>query len=82
MVGFQLKEYKVTVSYDATTSSLGNYNNRYGAYELSLVKTGIYGGGDKSLKCPQTKICEDTNRGRGFSAISSCRLPIFCTVQR
>jgi type IX secretion system PorP/SprF family membrane protein len=52
MVGFQLQEYKVTVSYDATTSALGSYNNRYGAYELSLVKTGIYGGGDKSVKCP------------------------------
>lgn len=56
MVGFQLKDYKITVSYDATTSSLGTYNNRYGAYELSLVKTGIYGGGDKSVKCPTVKF--------------------------
>lgn len=56
MVGLQLKDYKVTVSYDATTSSLGAYNNRYGAYELSLVKAGIYGGGDKSVKCPTVKF--------------------------
>lgn len=52
MVGFQLKDYKLMVSYDATISTLGSYNSRYGAYELSLVKTGIYGGGEKSVKCP------------------------------
>ncbi len=56
MAGFQLKDYKITVSYDATTSALGAYNNRYGAYELSLVKSGIYGGGDKSVKCPSVKF--------------------------
>ena len=52
MVGFQLNAFKLTASYDATTSSLGTYNNRYGAYEISLIKTGTYISGGKELKCP------------------------------
>lgn len=56
VVGFQLNDYKITVSYDATTSALGNYNNRYGAYELSLVKTGLYNNNGKALKCPSVKF--------------------------
>ena len=52
MVGFQLNDLKITASYDATVSSLGTYDNRYGAYEISLVKTGTYGSGGKELKCP------------------------------
>ncbi len=52
MVGFLLNDFKLTASYDATVSSLGAYNNRYGAYEISLIKTGTYGNGGKELKCP------------------------------
>ena len=56
MVGFQLNDFKLTASYDATTSSLGTNNNRYGAYEISLVKTGTYGSGGKELKCPALRF--------------------------
>ncbi len=56
MVGFQLNDFKLTASYDATTSSLGAYNSRYGAYEISLVKTGTYGGNGKELKCPALRF--------------------------
>lgn len=56
MVGFQVNDFKLTVSYDATTSSLAAYNNRYGAYELSIVKTGTYSSGGKELKCPSVRF--------------------------
>ena len=56
MVGFQLNDFKLTFSYDATVSSLGTYNGTYGAYELSLVKTGTYGSGSKQLKCPVVRF--------------------------
>ncbi|WP_253810096.1 PorP/SprF family type IX secretion system membrane protein [Hydrotalea flava] len=55
MIGYQVSNIKVTFNYDATTSSLSGYNGSQGAYEISLVKTGIYGGNDntKKLKCPK-----------------------------
>ena len=56
VVGFQINDFKLTASYDATTSSLGKYNNRYGAYEISLVKTGTYSSGGKELKCPALRF--------------------------
>ena len=56
MVGYQLNDLKITVNYDATISSLGAYNGTNGAYEISIIKSGIYGSGDKSTKatkCPK-----------------------------
>ncbi len=56
MVGYQLNDLKITVNYDATISSLGPYNGTVGAYEISIIKSGFYGGGDKSskaTKCPK-----------------------------
>ena len=56
MVGYQLNDLKITVNYDATISSLGPYNGTVGAYELSIIKSGFYGCGDKSskaTKCPK-----------------------------
>lgn len=56
MVGFQLNDVKVIMSYDATVSSLGTYNGAKGAYELSLVMNGIYGNAErssKSIRCPK-----------------------------
>lgn len=50
-IGYQWGGMKLTVSYDATISSLSSYNNARGAYEFSLVKAGIFGG-DKAVKCP------------------------------
>ncbi len=55
MVGFQQSGYKLTFSYDATASTLKNYNQTRGAYEVSVVKQGLI---DKSreLKCPGVRF--------------------------
>jgi type IX secretion system PorP/SprF family membrane protein len=55
MVGYQWNDFKLTVNYDATTSDLKLYNNTRGAYELSLVKTGLFDG-TKAVKCPTVKF--------------------------
>lgn len=55
MVGYQWNDFKLTVSYDATTSSLGTYNQTRGAYELSLVTTGLFNQA-KAVKCPTVKF--------------------------
>jgi type IX secretion system PorP/SprF family membrane protein len=50
MVGYQLNNWKLTVNYDVTMSGLKTFNQSRGAYELSIVKTGVF---DKSrpIKC-------------------------------
>jgi type IX secretion system PorP/SprF family membrane protein len=55
MVGFQQNGYRLTFSYDATTSSLSKYNATRGAYEVSIIKQGLV---DKSkgLKCPAVRF--------------------------
>lgn len=55
MVGFQQGTYKLTFSYDATTSSLQSYNQSRGAYEFSLIKQGIFDD-SKPLKCPAVRF--------------------------
>ena len=57
MVGYQLSNIKMMFSYDATVSSLGNFNQHNGAYELSLIYLGNYNnrsiyGSRKDFKCP------------------------------
>ncbi len=52
MIGFQLNDLSLTVNYDATTSSLGTYAQTKGAYELSIIKTGVFDSFGKSVKCP------------------------------
>ena len=42
MVGFTLSSVSVTVSYDATTSTLGSSTQTLGAYELSITKVGLF----------------------------------------
>jgi type IX secretion system PorP/SprF family membrane protein len=49
-IGFQLNSYKFTFNYDATMSSLRNYNATRGAYEISIVKAGVFSEG-KPIKC-------------------------------
>jgi len=54
VIGFEINDLKITFNYDATISSLGSYNGTQGAYELSVVKNGLYFGKNKpaaSLKC-------------------------------
>lgn len=56
MIGYQINDMKITFNYDVTTSSLGSFNGRQGAYEISIVKNGIYGGSGKAIKCPTVKF--------------------------
>jgi type IX secretion system PorP/SprF family membrane protein len=55
MVGFQQSGYKLTFSYDATTSGLKAYNGTRGAYELSIIKQGIIST-SHDLKCPAVRF--------------------------
>jgi type IX secretion system PorP/SprF family membrane protein len=57
MVGYQINDVKFTVNYDATISSLKNLNGTRGAYELSIVKTGLFASSSgKSVKCPTVRF--------------------------
>lgn len=58
MVGLGYKDYMFSFSYDATMSSLKQYNNTRGAFEFSLVKQGIfdsYKGNRRETICPSFK---------------------------
>ena len=53
MAGFELNNLRFTFSYDATISSLKNFNNYRGALEFSVIKKGFYGvGADRETLCP------------------------------
>jgi type IX secretion system PorP/SprF family membrane protein len=55
MIGLGLKDYTFTFTYDATISTLRNYNNTRGAFEFSLIKQGAfdrYNGNRKQSMCP------------------------------
>jgi type IX secretion system PorP/SprF family membrane protein len=55
MIGLGFKDYTFSFTYDATISTLRNYNNTRGAFELSLVKQGVidqYNGNRKQSMCP------------------------------
>jgi type IX secretion system PorP/SprF family membrane protein len=57
MVGYQVSDLKFTINYDATTSSLGSQNGTRGAYELSIVKSGIFpSSAGKAVRCPTVKF--------------------------
>jgi type IX secretion system PorP/SprF family membrane protein len=55
MIGVGLKDYTFTFTYDATISTLKNYNNTRGAFEFSLVRQGVFtkfNGNKRDVKCP------------------------------
>lgn len=56
MVGYQVNDLKVTLNYDATISTLGNLNGTRGAYEISVVKSGIFTNSTNMIKCPSVKF--------------------------
>lgn len=57
MIGFETNDLRITVNYDATTSSLGSLNGTRGAYELSIVKSGVFpSSAGKSIKCPTVRF--------------------------
>ena len=58
LIGLGYKDYAFTFTYDATVSTLKNYNNTRGAYEFSLVKQGVfdrYNGNRRATICPSFK---------------------------
>lgn len=56
LVGLGYKDYTFTFTYDATLSSLKNFNNSRGAFEFSLIKQGVLSpGGQKVTPCPSFK---------------------------
>lgn len=55
MVGYQVNDLRMTINYDATISTLQSFNGTRGAYEISLVKSGLLSG-DKSVKCPTVRF--------------------------
>ncbi len=59
MVGFEWKNIKLIFSYDATTSSLRNFNGGRGAYEFALLRHGFYdtyNGDRRQSMCPSFKF--------------------------
>lgn len=56
MMGYQVNDLKVTFNYDATVSTLGSSNGTKGAYEISIVKSGIFTTSTNAIKCPTVKF--------------------------
>jgi type IX secretion system PorP/SprF family membrane protein len=57
VVGFQINDVKFTVNYDASTSSVNSGASVRGAYELSIVKHGLFpSSAGKSVKCPTVRF--------------------------
>lgn len=53
MVGVEVNNLRITYSYDATLSSLRNFNNYRGASEISIIKKGLYPQNkDRQTQCP------------------------------
>jgi len=57
LVGYQLSSVKLMFSYDVTTSTFAQANNRRGAYEVGIVYTGLYpnrsfSGAKRATICP------------------------------
>ena len=58
MLGLGYKDLTFTFSYDATMSSLKNFNNTRGAFEFSIIKQGVvdrYSGNRRESMCPSFK---------------------------
>jgi len=59
VIGFQMNDLKITFNYDATVSTLSTFNGSQGAYEISIIKSGIFGSAEsfgRSVKCPAMKF--------------------------
>ncbi len=56
MIGYQWKSLMITFSFDATTSSLKNYNNAQGASEFALIHEGFYNVNNGSLRQTQCPV--------------------------
>ena len=58
LIGLGYQDLTFTFTYDATVSTLSNYNNSRGAFEFSLIKQGLfnqYAGNRKQSMCPSLR---------------------------
>jgi type IX secretion system PorP/SprF family membrane protein len=56
MIGLKYNDYTFSFTYDATMSSLKNYDNTRGAFEFSLIKDGFFSTtSDRQSLCPSFK---------------------------
>jgi hypothetical protein len=57
LAGYEVNDMRFTFSYDATISTLNNYNGTRGAYELSIIKSGVFpSSGSKAVRCPTVRF--------------------------
>lgn len=56
MVGYQVNDTRFTFNYDATVSNLGTNNGYRGAYEISIIKSGIFSNSSNAVKCPTVRF--------------------------
>ncbi len=56
MVGFEKNNTRILFNYDATISTLGPAIGTRGAYEISIVKSGILSSGGRGIKCPTVRF--------------------------
>lgn len=57
MLGYEVNDLKIIVNYDATISSLRNINGTRGAYEISVIKSGVFPSTiGRAIKCPTVRF--------------------------
>ena len=57
MLGYEVNDLRITVNYDATISTLSSQNATRGAYEISIVKSGIFpSSAGRSVRCPTVRF--------------------------
>ena len=57
LFGYQINDLKMTFNYDATISSLSKSNLTRGAYEISIVKSGIFPSSQgRQTRCPSVSF--------------------------
>jgi type IX secretion system PorP/SprF family membrane protein len=57
MLGYEVNDLKMIVNYDATISSLSKTNATRGAYEISIVKSGLFpSSAGRSVRCPTVRF--------------------------
>lgn len=56
MIGVSLNNFDIMVNYDATSTDSRNLSQTRGAYEISLVKRGVFNVFSTSTKCPVVRF--------------------------
>ncbi len=56
MAGFSINNFDIMVNYDATSMNSRNLSQTRGAYEISLIKRGVFNSFSTSTKCPLVRF--------------------------